>query len=116
MSAKILIVEDQKEVALTMQEFLDEQRFKTAVAMNGRDAIGKCKSEKFNLLLTDVMLPDMDGRKVVERCLELLPNLKIVFVTGYSKNLKLKLGPRLQVLKKPCKPSTILQKIEEMLL
>ncbi len=115
MSAKILIVEDQKEVALTMQEFLDEQGFKTAVAMNGRDAISKCKGEKFNLLLTDVILPDIDGRIVVEKCLEILPDLKVLFVTGFSNNLKLKISPRLQVLKKPCKPSAILEKIAVMI-
>ena len=115
MNPKILIIDDQKEIALVMQEFLDDQGYKTAVAMNGHDAIAKCRKEKFDLLLTDIMLPDIDGRVVVEKCLAILPGLKILFVTGYSKNLELKIGPRLQLIKKPCKPSAILAKIEEIL-
>jgi CheY-like chemotaxis protein len=115
MAKKILIVDDKKEIVLAMQEFLDEQGFRTAVALSGSDALSQCRNETFDLMLTDVMLPDLDGRVLVEKCLELLPALKIIFVTAYTNNLKVKSGAGLQVLKKPCRPSAILEKIEDML-
>lgn len=114
MGKKILIIEDEKKIALAMQEFLDGQGYQTDIAMSGREAIGKCQNERFNLLVTDITLPDIDGRMVVENCLKLLPDLRVLFVTGNS-NLKLKTGPRIQMIKKPCKLGEILIKIEDLL-
>lgn len=115
MSKEILIIEDQPDLALALQEFLIEQGFNTAVAMNGRDAINMCRSKNFGLLLMDIALPDIDGREVAKKCLEYLPKLKVLFVTGQSNNLKLKIGPSVQFINKPCKPRVILDKLEEML-
>jgi CheY-like chemotaxis protein len=115
MKRKILIIEDQREIALVLQEYLEDEGLAAAVALNGREAIDKCRSEPFDLLVTDLKLPDIDGRAVVETCRHWLPNLKVLFVTGYVSDLNVKTGSNCQVLKKPCKPAKILEAIKNML-
>ncbi len=115
MKRKILIIEDQQEIALGLQEYLEGEGLAADVALNGREAIDKCRSETFDLLVTDLKLPDIDGRAVMETCRHWLPDLKVLFVTGYLSDLNIKTGPHCQVLKKPCKPAKILETIKGML-
>lgn len=66
--ARILIVEDEPDIVLTLEEDLRRQGHETAVATNGRDGVRRGQAGCWDLILLDVMLPGMDGFDV---CLEL---------------------------------------------
>lgn len=51
---------------------------------NGRDAFDHLKVEPFTLLLTDIVMPQMDGIELARRASELDPDLKIMFITGFA--------------------------------
>ncbi|MCB0034461.1 MAG: response regulator, partial [Anaerolineales bacterium] len=58
---KILVVDDKASVRQLLTEYLTEQGFKVVSATNGRDAIYTARHEKPDLILLDIMMPEMDG-------------------------------------------------------
>ncbi|MFQ6112451.1 MAG: response regulator [bacterium] len=118
MQHRILIIEDQKEVALVLQEYLNEHGFLTEVATNGREAIKKFRIRAFDVLLTDFRLPDLDGISVVNTCRKLSPKVRVIYLTGYNMQLrksKVKTGPDCQIIEKPCRPQKILDAVNHIL-
>lgn len=65
--AKIFIVEDERPIARLLQLTLEREGFKTATESNGRRAYERILQEKCDLVLLDVMLPEMDGMEICER-------------------------------------------------
>ncbi|MFQ5770585.1 MAG: response regulator, partial [bacterium] len=107
MKPKILIIEDQETIGFVLKEFLNEHGFVAEVALNGEEALTKFRATAYHLLLTDFKLPDMDGNKVVAACKIISPELKVLFITGYKKQLcelESKIASDFQVIAKPCRP------------
>ena len=72
----------------------------------------------FDLLLTDVVMPGMNGRALAEAALKLVPNLKVLYMTGYSRNAILhhgRLDPGVALIQKPFSQSALAVRIERML-
>lgn len=67
---KILIVEDEPEMALVLSRGLEEEEFEVDVCANGRDGLRKASEQNFDVILLDVMLPDLDGFSVVAQLRE----------------------------------------------
>ena len=65
--AKIFIVEDERPIARLLQLTLEREGFKTATEPNGRRAYERILQEKYDLVLLDVMLPEMDGMEICKR-------------------------------------------------
>ena len=78
---KILIVEDEWKIARFLQMELEHEGFETAIEMTGRKALDRIMQENFDLVLLDVMLPEMDGIEVCRRVRE-LSDLPIIMVTA----------------------------------
>ncbi len=119
MKYRILVIDDQEEIAVVLKEYLDDFGFLVQVALNGRKAIEKVRANKFHALLTDYKLPDMDGIKVVEECEKISPKLKVIFITGYKlklSQLKNKRGQDIQIIEKPCRPKKILEELRKLLM
>ena len=51
---------------------------------NGQDAFERLQSERFSLLLTDIVMPRMDGIELARRASEIHPSMKIMFITGFA--------------------------------
>ena len=66
-TAKIFIVEDERSIARLLQLTLEREGFKTAIEPNGRRAYERIIQEKYDLILLDVMLPEMDGMEICKR-------------------------------------------------
>jgi len=65
MSAKILVVEDEKKVASFIKRGLEEENFSVDVAGDGEEGLTLAQSNRYDLILMDLMLPKMDGLSVV---------------------------------------------------
>ncbi|TLN28085.1 response regulator, partial [bacterium] len=57
----ILVVDDKSSVRMLLQEYLGEQGFRVVPAVNGREAVYTARHEKPDLILLDLMMPEMDG-------------------------------------------------------
>ena len=92
---KILIVDDDENIAELISLYLTKECFDTEIAYNGRDALGLVKSFNPNLVLLDIMLPDIDGYEV---CTEIRKTLQIPIIMLsakgeiFDKVLGLKIG------------------------
>ena len=80
-SAKILIVEDERPIARLLQLTLEREGFKTATEYNGRRAYERILQEKYDLVLLDVMLPEMDGMEICKRVRE-VSDVPIIMLTA----------------------------------
>ena len=58
---KILIVEDEQDIAQLVQHYLQKDGFRSVTAINGVEALKKVKAEQPDLIVLDLMLPEMDG-------------------------------------------------------
>ncbi len=116
----ILVVEDNEMVRKLACSILKNHGFKTLEAKDGiecLDLYGK-SSKKIDLLLTDVVMPHMNGRELYEKMLELRPDIKVLYMSGYPEDIITPQGvvPKgLQFLQKPFTFNTLLEKTREVL-
>lgn len=78
---KILVVEDEWKIARFLQMELEHEGFLTAIETNGRRALDRVVQEDYNLILLDLMLPEMDGLEVCKRIRE-ISNIPIIMLTA----------------------------------
>ena len=81
----ILVVEDEAPVLTMVTRLLWEQGFRTLEASNGAEALhlAKLSSAHLSLVITDVMMPVMDGRELGRRLAHELPELPVLYISGY---------------------------------
>jgi two-component system, cell cycle sensor histidine kinase and response regulator CckA len=84
----ILVVEDEQLVRTIVRETLEEQGYRVVEASTQAEALAVARnaSMKIDLLLTDVVLPDRNGRSLSEAIHELRPRLPVIFMSGYTDN------------------------------
>lgn len=81
---KILIVDDNQEFVDLVRKILKQKEFIVSVAMDGKTAIEKAISEKPELVLLDLKLPDISGEEVLKRLKEIDRDIAVVIVTGFG--------------------------------
>ena len=79
---KVLVVDDEPEVRQVLQEFLSSRGYDVSVASGGVEAIALVESEKPDLVLLDVAMPDMDGVETLKRIVAIDPGLAVIMVTA----------------------------------
>ena len=80
----ILIVDDEKNIRLTLAQSLEPLGLEIETAVNGEEALERVRSRDFGLLLLDLRLPGMDGMEVLRRVHELRPDIRVVVLTAYG--------------------------------
>lgn len=116
----ILVVEDEEIVRELVCEVLDQQGYHVLCAGNGHEALKMADeySGRIDLLLTDVIMPQMNGHELAALLVARRPGLKVLYVSGYSDNdigHHGVLDAEVELLEKPFSPLTLAQKIREML-
>jgi len=115
----ILIVDDNETLREVMIEVVTELGYHVLDAPHAKTAIEILQSDQnIMLLVTDVGLPNMNGRQLAEVARKLRPELKVLFVTGYTENAIARgefLGPGMEMLTKPFKLPALNAKIQELL-
>ena len=84
MSQKILLAEDDNEMRRFLVKALEKAGYRVISYDNGASAYDRLREEPFSLLLTDIVMPEMDGIELARRATELDPDLKVMFITGFA--------------------------------
>ena len=81
---RILLAEDDDSMRGFLVRALEKAGYDVIAYANGEEAFERLNSEPFTLLLTDIVMPKMDGIELARRASELDPELKIMFITGFA--------------------------------
>jgi PAS domain S-box-containing protein len=116
----ILVVEDQDEVRQLIVESLKHYGYHVFESPHGGSALLTCEQnpDKVDLIITDMVMPQMNGQQMVRRLLPLQPRAKVLFFSGYSEEMftkQLVLDPGMVFIQKPFTPMELLRKIREIL-
>ncbi len=116
----VLIIDDEKEVAATIADMLGKYGFSTAMCYSGVQAIELYRTEwdKFNVVIIDMAMPDMDGKETYLKLREINPSVNAIISSGFALNkdieLTLKAGCS-AFLQKPYNQQELLEQIEVLL-
>ena len=119
-SETLLVVEDEHGVRQLLTQILNRRGYRVLEAANGEEALElfeRCHAE-ISLVLTDMVMPQMTGRELGERLLRIRPEIKIVYMSGYTDDVLMRtgaLGPDMPFLQKPLRPDVLTAKIREAL-
>jgi PAS domain S-box-containing protein len=115
----ILVVEDDATVRLILADILTELGYDVILASDARPAIPILQSDRrIDLMMSDVMLPHINGRKLAEIARANRPDLKVLFVTGYAENAAIRgdfLDPGMDMLTKPFALDALGAKVRAMI-
>jgi CheY-like chemotaxis protein len=116
----ILLVEDEDMVRALLAEVLRRQGYDVLSCAHPREGIEVCQrnSHKIDVLLTDMAMPEMNGREMAKRILATMPDLRVLFMSGYSEQSLPEAGEissKCGYLQKPFTLSTLMLKLSEVL-
>ena len=80
----ILIVDDEKNIRLTLAQSLETLGMETDSAEDGKEALAKLKEKEFGLILLDLRIPGVDGMEVLRQVRENNPDIRIIIITAYG--------------------------------
>jgi CheY-like chemotaxis protein len=116
----VLLVEDEDMVRTLSRQILQQAGYTVREARHGLEALQLSKEEidEVTLTVTDVVMPEMDGRELADRLLQRKPSMKVLYVSGYTDKAVTRnglLAPDKAFLEKPFSPHTLARKVHEML-
>jgi two-component system cell cycle sensor histidine kinase/response regulator CckA len=119
-SESILLVEDSEPLRKLAQTFLESAGFRVLSAEHGEDAlqVASRHGKTFDLLLTDVVMPGMNGRALAEQLLSRQPGMKVLYMSGYTDSFIAGHGvlePGTHLLHKPFTDEVLIRKVREVL-
>ena len=115
---RILLAEDDDSMRGFLARALERAGYDVIAYDNGAEAFARLKEEPFTLLLTDIVMPRMDGIELARRASELDPDLKIMFITGFAAvtlNSELQTPKDARVLSKPFHLKDLVREIDKLL-
>ena len=115
----ILVIDDEPSVADALEIILSDKGYEVAVALNGRDGIKQASESRFDIVITDLRLPDMSGLDVLGHVIAGDPDSVVIIISAHSTPEvvaeSMRLGA-LDVLPKPFYPAEVLSLIDQGLL
>ncbi len=119
-SETVLVAEDEEAVRDVVRKTLEAYGYTVLVAASGDEALRSVERHEgpIHLLLTDVVMPGMRGRELEQRLASLRPDIKVLYVSGYTNNAIVHRGvlePGVAFLQKPFAPDTLAKKVREVL-
>jgi len=82
--AKILIVDDEEIVRESLRDWLESVGYAVDIAGSGQEALQKIKSKSFKILLTDLIMPGMDGIELMKKAKKIVPTISSVIITAHA--------------------------------
>ena len=115
---KILLAEDDNDMRRFLVKALENAGFQVSPYDNGMSAYQRLREEPFEMLLTDIVMPEMDGIELARRASELDPDIKIMFITGFAAvalNADSEAPKNAKVLAKPVHLRELVSEVNKML-
>jgi len=113
---RILLAEDDQVMREYLARALERSGYSVEAVDRGTAAIPLLERERFDLLLTDIVMPEMDGIELAQRAGEMAPDLRVMFITGFAA-VTLKAGrevPHARVLSKPFHLKDLVAQVDRM--
>ena len=113
---RILLAEDDQVMREYLTRALERSGYAVSAVDRGTAAIPLLETEHFDLLLTDIVMPEMDGIELAQRAAEMAPDLRVMFITGFAA-VTLKAGktmPQARVLSKPFHLRDLVLEVDRM--
>lgn len=82
--AKILIVDDEAAIRRTLRDILTFEKYKVDEAKDGMEGLAKIKNNKYDVVLMDIKMPNMDGMDALERLQDIQPDLPVIMISGHA--------------------------------
>ena len=116
----VLLVEDEDGVRAVAHRILERRGYHVLQAQNGQDALRIAKEETgaIHLLLTDVVMPRLGGRELAEQLSAVRPEMKVLYMSGYTDDAVVRHGileSTIDFIQKPITPEPLARKVREVL-
>ena len=114
--ARILLAEDDTSMREYLQRALQRVGYEVEAVGCGTEAMPLLEKERFDLLLTDIVMPEMDGIELAQKASAIAPDMRVMFITGFAA-VALKAGkaaPSAKVLSKPFHLKDLVAEVERL--
>jgi two-component system cell cycle response regulator CpdR len=81
---RILLAEDEEAMRAYLERALTNAGYSVSAVDRGTDAVPLLETGDYDLLLSDIVMPEMDGIELAQRCAEISPRTKVMFITGFA--------------------------------
>lgn len=82
--SKILVIDDERPIRNALRDILEYEKFAVSDAADGNDGLEQLKKTPFDLVLCDIKMPKMDGIEVLEKILEIQPDVPVIMISGHA--------------------------------
>lgn len=113
---KILLAEDDESMRLYLARALERVGYSVTSVDRGTAALPLLEGDRFDLLLTDIVMPEMDGIELAQKAAQIAPETRVMFITGFAA-VALKAGksaPDAKVLSKPFHLKDLVAEVDRM--
>ncbi len=113
---RILLAEDEEAMRSYLARALENAGYEVVAVDRGTAALPYLQEYHFDLLLSDIVMPEMDGIELAQRCAEISPLTKVMFITGFAAvSLKAsREAPQAKVLSKPFHLRDLVMEVDRM--
>lgn len=84
MKANVIVVDDERTIRVPLKMILTEEGYDTQSASNGKEALELVKEHDFDIMITDLKMPEMDGMELIRQCQRICPQTSIIIITAYG--------------------------------
>jgi DNA-binding NtrC family response regulator len=82
--SKILVIDDEEAIRKALREILEYEKYEVEEAKSGIEAIEKIEEQKYDIVLCDIKMPQMDGIETLEKIIEKKPDIPVIMITGHG--------------------------------
>ena len=82
--ARILVIDDEKPIRNTLKEILEYEDHQVETASDGIEGLEKATEDKYDIILCDIKMPQMDGVEVVEKMMDICPDVPVIMISGHA--------------------------------
>ena len=116
----VLVVDDEEPLRKLCKEILESAKYQVITAQNGNEAINiyELKKDSINLVLLDMIMPDLSGHETLRRLRAISPKVKVLISSGFSREIEIKWAEEKGIagfIEKPYRYKSLLKKIKHAL-